>query len=112
VLGIQRAFQVAGAQTTVASLWKVDDTATAMLMKRFYQNLSSGNFSRLEALHEAKSWMLQSGKAKLQEATRLAIQRGERVRSLEPLLDDLEKLEDERLPPYFWAAFVLSGDWR
>jgi len=20
--------------------------------------------------------------------------------------------EDGRLPPYYWAAFVLSGDWR
>jgi CHAT domain-containing protein len=112
LLGIQRAFQVAGAQTTVASLWQVDDLATAMLMKRFYQNLWSEKFSRLDALREAKLWVLQSSRAEMRDTARRAIQRGEDVRGLELLLDDLEKLPDGRLPPYYWAAFVLSGKWR
>jgi CHAT domain-containing protein len=38
-LGLQRAFQVAGARTTVTSLWKVPDRATKELMIRFYDNL-------------------------------------------------------------------------
>ena len=36
LIGIQRAFQVAGVRTTVASLWKVDDQATRKLMELFY----------------------------------------------------------------------------
>ena len=37
--GLQRAFQVAGARTVVASLWAVEDRATQTLMIEFYTNL-------------------------------------------------------------------------
>lgn len=39
VLGLQRAFKKAGAQTIVMSLWKVPDESTSMLMTEFYRNL-------------------------------------------------------------------------
>ena len=39
LLGLQRAFQVAGAQSVVASLWTVGDEPTRALMARFYENL-------------------------------------------------------------------------
>ncbi len=39
VFGLQRAFHIAGCQNVVASLWKVDDAATAALMRRFYSYL-------------------------------------------------------------------------
>ena len=54
LIGIQRAFQVAGVRTTVASLWKVDDQATRKLMELFYTNLIQKKMSRLDALREAQ----------------------------------------------------------
>ena len=39
VFGLQRAFHVAGCRNVVASLWKVDDEATAALMALFYRHL-------------------------------------------------------------------------
>lgn len=42
VYGLQRAFKLAGVQTIVMSLWKVQDDATAMLMAQFYKYLTDG----------------------------------------------------------------------
>ena len=58
LLGLQRAFAVAGAQTVVASLWQVDDQATATLMTEFYNNLWKKRLGRLEALRQAQLSML------------------------------------------------------
>ena len=54
VLGLQRAFKNAGAQTLIMSLWKVDDHATSLLMTDFYKNLISGKTKR-EAFNMAQS---------------------------------------------------------
>ena len=42
VVGMARAFLFAGARSVVASLWAIDDEATMMFMKSFYQQLGSG----------------------------------------------------------------------
>jgi CHAT domain-containing protein/tetratricopeptide (TPR) repeat protein len=54
VYGVRRALYLAGSETQVLSLWKVDDEATAMLMTSFYTELRKGR-SRGEALRRAKA---------------------------------------------------------
>jgi CHAT domain-containing protein len=98
LLGLQRAFQVAGARSVVAGLWQVDDKATRDLMMRFYENLWKRKLSKLEALRQAQLWMLKEGVSRGMIDVRVPRER-------------LAK-EDGRLPSYYWAAFVLSGDWR
>ena len=96
LLGLQRSFQAAGARTVVASLWKVPDAATRDLMEHFYENHWQKNMSVLPALREAQLTMLREGR-----------KRG-MVRDDEPA----DNVNPKRAPPYYWAAFVLSGDWR
>ena len=52
VSGLRRAFVVAGAETVVMSLWKVNDARTGDLMEAYYRNLLAGQ-GRATALREA-----------------------------------------------------------
>jgi CHAT domain-containing protein len=94
LLGLQRAFQLAGSHAVVASLWRVPDQATRHLMERFYSNLwgREPRMTKIEALRDAQLWMLREGASRGLEAEADAAGR-------------------KRLAPYYWAAFVLSGDW-
>jgi tetratricopeptide (TPR) repeat protein len=79
LLGIVRGFMYAGAGRVVASLWKVEDDATAELMKRFYQHMLQGGEPAAAALRSAQVGMWGYKKWSF---------------------------------PYYWAAFVLQGEWR
>jgi CHAT domain-containing protein len=57
VYGLRRALVLAGAQTQLASLWKVDDAATKDLMVDYYQRLLKGE-GRSGALRAAQLAML------------------------------------------------------
>jgi CHAT domain-containing protein len=57
LVGLTRGFMYAGAPRVVASLWKVDDAATAELMKRFYRGMLKDNLPPAAALREAKNGM-------------------------------------------------------
>jgi CHAT domain-containing protein len=78
-LGLAGVAVRAGARSTVATLWQVNDEGTAIFMSRFYEELTDQNVSKAEALRRAQ----------------LAI------------------LEDPqfRQHPYFWAPYVLIGNW-
>ena len=54
LVGLTRGFMYAGAPRVVASLWKVDDAATAELMKRFYAAMLKENLRPAAALRRAK----------------------------------------------------------
>ncbi|MCC7334774.1 MAG: CHAT domain-containing protein [Pirellulaceae bacterium] len=98
LLGVQRAFQVAGAKATVASLWNVSDSATRRLMEQFYRNYWQRDMSKLDALRAAQLQLLDEP-----DESRGSIV----VNATEPTNQG-----SRRLPPKYWAAFSLSGDWR
>ena len=61
VFGLQRGFKLAGANTLLMSLWKVDDTATQLLMTEFYRNYLSGK-SKQMSLHLAQQSLRNNAK--------------------------------------------------
>ncbi len=95
LLGLQRAFQEAGAGSVVASLWTVGDEPTRALMARFYENLWRQGQPPAQALREAQLYMLKEGKKR-------GVVRVE--------LEGADASKSDRLPPFYWAAFVLSTD--
>ena len=113
VAGLQRALHLAGCRNVVASLWKVDDAATAALMTQFYHELRVGKRSPLEALREAQLTIYRHperiaalagdrGRPALEKAAALGSVKGKNVD------DPKGKTTDAKL----WAAFILSGPGR
>jgi CHAT domain-containing protein/tetratricopeptide (TPR) repeat protein len=54
LIGLTRGFMYAGASSVVASLWKVDDDATAVLMGYFYRHMLRDGLSPAAALRKAQ----------------------------------------------------------
>ena len=60
LIGLTRGFMYAGASSVVASLWRVDDEATAELMKNFYTNMLVKGMRPAEALRSAQNALRQN----------------------------------------------------
>lgn len=61
VMGLSRAFLVAGARSVCASLWNVEDTSTQRLMTGFYSHLLSDGLSAPSAMRLAKLGLIRAG---------------------------------------------------
>jgi CHAT domain-containing protein len=79
LVGLTRGFMHAGAARVVASLWPVEDLATAELMTRFYRGMLKDGRPAAAALRAAQLEMSRSSQWRA---------------------------------PYYWAGFVLQGEWR
>ena len=62
ILGFGYQIQKAGAKNAIASLWKVNDEGTQVLMEAFYGELKKGDLSSTEALHRAQVALIKSPK--------------------------------------------------
>jgi CHAT domain-containing protein/tetratricopeptide (TPR) repeat protein len=79
LIALTRGFMYAGAKSVVASLWKVDDAATAALMAEFYKQMFTNGLKPAAALRTAQLNLSQQKRWRL---------------------------------PYYWASFVLQGEWK
>jgi CHAT domain-containing protein len=93
--GLAMTAQLKGAKSVISSLWPVNDSSTGLLMADFYKRWAEGGGSvmKVEALRQAQLDLL-TGKIK-------------------PTPD----LSDPNAPtsfvhPYYWAPFVLMGNWK
>ncbi len=60
VLGIAGMAVQSGTRSTLASLWSIDDSSTAELMKQFYQELTKNEVTKAEALRQAQLHLLEN----------------------------------------------------
>ena len=93
-----------GAKAVMASLWEVDDASTSKLMSDFYQRWAGSGVSvaKVEALRQAQLDLL-LGKDRPNEA---ANSRGFGSAKA------AQTVPEGYAHPYYWAPFVLMGNWR
>lgn len=108
VFGLQRGFHIAGARNVVASLWKVDDEVTAVLMKLFYRNLWQENMPPLEALRQAQLYVYRHP----EQIETLAATRGPAFDKATKLPQSAKQTTTTTVRARDWAGFVLSGSGR
>ena len=85
VMGLTRAFMYAGAPTVGVSLWSVADKSTADLMTDFYKRLLAPGASPSAVVSPSTAM----------RAAQLAMISGKKYSA-----------------PFYWAPFVLVGDWQ
>ena len=130
VEGLGAAVQLAGAKAVLASLWQVSDTSTAQLMRRFYELRTRDNtLTTAQALQAAQLDMLRGqtttgARAEVTAATaatnqttateRAAVVSSGAATSAESKLFSTPFTPSPNQPfahPYFWAPFILMGNW-
>ena len=116
VLGFQRAFHIAGAKSSIASLWNVGDLETRNLMEKFYRNLWEENLNKIDSLRDAQLQLMRMDFNGPRSPDRAAIVDlpGTTVQQKSIGIDRSSSSIGfhARRHPYYWSAFQLSGDWQ
>lgn len=105
-----------GAQAVLASLWRVADASTPQLMRDFYREREAGQgMSKAEALQRAQLGLLR-GTADAPADAAAGDPKPETPAAMGLGGDTLPPFQrDVRRPyahPYYWAPFILMGNWK
>lgn len=101
--GLAGVAQERGADAVVASLWSVDDKSTANFMRTFYTLWTdpAKNLSKAEALRQTQLRMLRLSSPSVTDATKTG--------SATTGADNAAAIYRD---PYYWAPFILMGNWK
>lgn len=83
IVGLQRAFMIAGVNSVIANLWKIDDKASKPITVEFFKLWLSGKVSKIEALRQAQLHTINGLKKK--------------------------EIYNRQPHPLLWAAVTLAG---
>jgi CHAT domain-containing protein len=102
--GLGATAQLKGAKAVISSLWAVNDASTGTLMGDFYKRWANGagKVTKVEALRQAQLDLLLG---------RVKPQAGDRDRGFGSARNE-QDVPKGYAHPYYWAPFVLMGNWR
>jgi CHAT domain-containing protein/tetratricopeptide (TPR) repeat protein len=99
-----------GAQAVLATLWSVNDSSTALFMHAFYHDHQEQKLGKAAALRQAQLALLHGT---VQVAVLPEPVRGARLVAAPPAAGEFKP--DPKAPfahPYYWAPFILMGNWQ
>ena len=102
--GLAMTAQLKGAQAVLSTLWEVNDDSTGQLMADFYKRWAGagGNMMKVEALRKAQLDLLHGKSSKKEKAAGRGVQ----------TMDAGPPAPAGYAHPYYWAPFILVGNWK
>jgi CHAT domain-containing protein len=109
VEGLGVLVQRKGAKSVMATLWSVADNSTGIFMSRFYTLLQQEGMTKAEAIRQTQREFIEG---KLTPAESVAAkQRGQTALTVNGDTATPSQIFQNYEHPYFWAPFILMGNW-
>jgi CHAT domain-containing protein len=126
LIGLTRSLIYAGTPSVIVSLWEVNDLSTSLIMQHFYQELQKKTqngespITKAEAMQSAQNHVRNMNIKDVIDISRnMKLQVNNNPRHMKPIYQDAlteYKSSTDSAKPfekmYYWAPFILVGDWK